>query len=75
MNMAPITTRLPEGVVRSLHVAARTLHRSRADIARQVIELYLEHFEDLSLTVAQLTDPVDPILDWETVKRDMLAQD
>jgi RHH-type rel operon transcriptional repressor/antitoxin RelB len=75
MNVAHITTRLPEEVVRSLDLAARTSHRSRADVVRQAIERYLEDFEDLNLAVERLRDPADLVLDWETVKRALLAQD
>lgn len=75
LSMAQITTRLPEDVVRSLDLAARTLHRSRADIVRHAIERYLEDFADLDLAVERLKDPADPVLDWETVKGDLLAQD
>ena len=49
-------------------------HRTRADIVRKAIEYYLEDFEDLNLALLALRDPADAVLDWGTVKRDLLSQ-
>ena len=75
MAMAQITARLPDKLVKSLDAAARGLKRNRADIVRQAIEYYLEDYEDLARAVERLRDPTDPVLDWDEVKRDLLAQD
>lgn len=73
--MAQITARIPDRLVKSLDTAARTLKRPRADIVRQAIEHYLEDYEDLARAVERLRDPADPVLDWEDVKRELLAAD
>jgi predicted DNA-binding protein len=70
-----ITARLPDELVASLDSAAHDLRKSRADVIREAIELYLEEFEDLAIAVARLKDPSDPVLDWEDVRRDLLAGD
>ncbi len=72
--MRQITVRLPDKLVAALDVTAAKLHRTRADVIRQAVEHYLDDFKDISLAVEVLRDPEDPILDWETVKHDLLRQ-
>lgn len=73
--MAQITSRLPDELVAALDRAAASLERSRADVVRQAIEYYLDDFEDVAAAIAALQDPSDPVLDWESVRRDHLGQD
>lgn len=72
--MSQITARLPDELVVSLDEAATQLRRTRAEVVRQAVEYYLEDFEDISRAIEVLRDPADPVLDWEQVKRDLLAQ-
>ena len=71
--MTQITARVPGNVVDELDRAARVLARSRADVIRQAIEYYLDDLEDLSLGLDALRDPADPVLDWEDIRADLLA--
>lgn len=73
--MSQITARLPEEVVLALDRAAQTLHRSRADIIRQAIEAYMEDFDDISVAIERLRDPLDESVDWQEARRALLAQD
>ena len=73
--MSQITARLPDEVVSALDRAARTLHRSRADIIRQAVESYLEDFDDLTVAIERLRDPADTNIDWQEAKRALLADD
>jgi len=73
--MSQITARLPDEVVLALDRAAQTLHRSRADIIRQAIEAYIEDFDDISVSIERLRDPLDEIIDWQEARRALLAQD
>ena len=73
--MIRVTARLPEALVRNIDDAARSLNRSRAPIIRQAIEYYLADVDDLRLRLESLKDPADPVLDWDEVKRDLLAAD
>lgn len=73
--MTQITARLPDELVSMLDVAAARLRRSRADVVRQAVEYYLDDFEDISQAIGVLRDPADPVLDWEKVKRELLALD
>lgn len=73
--MRQISARLPDELVTALDEAATKLHRTRADVIRQAVEYYLDDFEDNSRAVEVLHDPADPILDWETVKHELLSYD
>ena len=73
--MPQVSTRLPEELVRGIDEAARTLHRTRAEVIRQAIEYYLEDVLDLKAALERLQDPADPVLDWDEVRRGLLAAD
>jgi transposase len=74
-HVTQVSARLPDELVKTIDETARRMNRSRAEIIRQAIEYYLEDAEDLRLAIDRLQDPADPVLDWEDVKRDLLAQD
>ena len=73
--MTQVSARLPDELVAHVDAAARRLNRSRAEIIRQALEYYLDDVEDLRLAVERLQDPADPVLDWDDVRRDLLAAD
>lgn len=73
--MTQVTARLPDELVEGIDNAARSLNRSRAEVIRQAIEYYLADVDDLGLAIESLRDPADPVLDWDEVKRDLLAAD
>ena len=75
LTMSQISARLPDRLVKGLDAAATTLKRSRAEIIRQAVERYLEDFDDLAVAVERLRDPSDPVLEWDQVKRELLAKD
>lgn len=73
--MAQITARVPDEVAEALDAAAATLKRSRAEVIRQALEIYLEDFDDLTVALERLRDPSDPVLDWDEVRRELLDTD
>lgn len=73
--MSQITARLSDETVRALDQAARALRRSRAEIVRRAIELYLEEYGDLSAAIDALKDPSDEVLDWKEVRSALLHSD
>ena len=73
--MAQVTARLPDELVAKADLAAKQLNRSRAQLLRRALEYYLDDFEDLRVALDRLSDPADPVLDWEDVKRELLDQD
>jgi RHH-type rel operon transcriptional repressor/antitoxin RelB len=73
--MTQVSARLPDDLVAHIDETARRLNRSRAEIIRQAIEYYLDDVQDLRLAMERLQDPADPVLDWDEVRRDLLAAD
>lgn len=73
--MSQITARLPDEMAEELDKAARSLRRTRADIVRQAIALYLKDYHDLTAAVEALRDPTDEVLDWEEVRSGLLGPD
>jgi transposase len=73
--MTRVTARIPENLLKKIDGAARSSNRSRAQIIRQAIEYYLADTDDLRLNLERLGDPAEPVLDWDDVKRDLLAAD
>ncbi len=71
--MTRITAWVPDKLAMSLDAAAAQLKRSRADVVRLALERYLEDFDDLSVALDRLRDPSDPVLDWDEVRRELLA--
>jgi RHH-type rel operon transcriptional repressor/antitoxin RelB len=73
--MTQITARIPDELASKIDAAAARLNHSRAQVVRQALEYYLEDLEDLRLGLERLSDPADPILDWDEVRRELLDQD
>lgn len=70
--MSQITARLPDELLAKLDQAAKVLRRTRAELVRQAVEYYLDDFEDISRAIEVLRDPADPVLDWDSVRRDLI---
>ncbi|MCY4128302.1 MAG: ribbon-helix-helix protein, CopG family [Gammaproteobacteria bacterium] len=62
-----VTARLPNQMVDALDTAAKQLRRSRADVIRLAAETYLEDYDDLAVAIERLSDPSDPVHDWDEV--------
>lgn len=75
VTMVQVTARLPADLVEQADRAASRLNRSRAQLLRQALEYYLDDFEDRCLAQDRISDPADPVLDWEDVRRVLLDQD
>ncbi len=73
--MMQVTARVPDSVIKTLDAAAAELKRSRADVIRQALERYVEDYLDVGIALERLRDPTDPMLDWDDVKRELLASD
>ena len=73
--MTQISVRLPDELVAALDGAASQLRRTRADVVRQALESYLDDFEDVAAAVKAHQDVADPVLDWDRVRAEFLAQE
>ena len=61
MNNA-VATRFPENVIAELDEVARELKRTRAEIIREAVDVYLREGADYAIALERLRDPHDPIL-------------
>lgn len=73
--MSQVTARLDDETVEELDRAAKSLRRTRADVVRQAISLYLEEYQDLTKAIEALRDPADEVLDWDEVRSALLDSD
>lgn len=73
--MSQVTARLDDDMVKELDKAAKSLRRTRAEVVRQAISLYLDEYQDLTRALEALRDPADEVLDWEEVRSALLDSD
>jgi RHH-type rel operon transcriptional repressor/antitoxin RelB len=68
MNPA-ISIRLPKDLVDKLNSLANETERSRADIIKEALELYIEDYADLQIALNRLNDKTDTILSCRDFKK------
>jgi transposase len=73
-SMTVVSARLPDELVRSIDDAARTMNRSRAEVIRKAIELFLADVEEQWSTLDRLSLPAGLGFDWDEVES-LLAKD
>ena len=57
-----VATRFPESIIAGLDEVARERKRTRAEIIREAVEIYLTEWADYAIALERLRDPRDPIL-------------
>ena len=60
-----VATRFPESIIAELDEVARERKRTRAEIIREAVEIYLTEWADYAIALERLRDPHDPILSAE----------
>jgi predicted transcriptional regulator len=73
--MPVVSARLPDDLVQSIDETARSMNRSRAEIIRKAVELYLAGVEEQWSTLDRLSLPAGLTFDWEDVESSLLAKD
>ena len=73
--MTVVSARLPQDLVRSVDDTARSMNRTRADIIRKAVELYLKDVEEQWATLDRLSLPSTLAFDWDDVEASLLAKD
>jgi len=63
-----ISVSLPKDLVGRLDSIADETGRSRADIIKEALELYIEDYADLQIALNRLNDKIDPILSCKDFK-------
>ena len=73
-----VATRFPESIIAELDEVARERKRTRAEIIREAVEVYLKEWADYAIALDRLRDPNDPILPstefWEEVEQDEVGE-
>jgi predicted DNA-binding protein len=57
-----VATRFPENIIAELDEVARERKRTRAEIIREAVDIYLREWADYAIALERLRDPHDPIL-------------
>ena len=57
-----VATRFPENIIAELDQVARERKRTRAEIIREAVDIYLRDWADYAIALERLRDPHDPIL-------------
>jgi predicted transcriptional regulator len=73
-SMPVVSARLPDELVRRIDDTARSMSRSRAEIIRRAVELYLADVEEQWSTLDRLSLPTGLSFDWDEVEA-LLAKD
>jgi len=73
-----VATRFPENIISELDEVARERKRTRAEIIREAVEVYLKEWADYAIALDRLRDPRDPVLPadefWDEVGRNEAGQ-
>ena len=74
-----VATRFPENIIAELDEVARERKRTRTEIIREAVEIYLREWADYAIALERLRDPNDPILPaeefWAEVGQGEVVQD
>lgn len=57
-----VATRFSDDVLAELDDVARELRRTRAELIRRAVEIYLAEYADHQIALDRLKDPTDPVL-------------
>ena len=73
--MTVVNARLPDDLVRTIDETARSMNRSRAEIIRKAVELYLSDVREQWSTLDRMGLPTGLTFDWDDVEQSLLAKD
>ena len=68
-----VATRFPQETVQALDAVARERKRTRAEIVREAVDVYLARWADYAIALDRLGDPTDEVVDAETFWRELEA--
>jgi RHH-type transcriptional regulator, rel operon repressor / antitoxin RelB len=57
-----VATRFSDEVLAELDAVARELHRSRAEVVRRAVQIFLDEYADHQIALERLNEPRDPQL-------------
>jgi predicted DNA-binding protein len=69
-----VATRFPEDIITELDAVARERKRTRAEIIREAVDIYLKEWAEYAIALDRLRDPNDAVLSheefWDEVEQD-----
>ena len=66
-----VATRFSDEVLAELDEVARELRRTRAEVVRRAVEIYLAEYADHQIALQRLSDPDDPLLTTQEMWNDL----
>ncbi len=66
-----VATRFSSEVLAALDDVARELHRSRAEVVRRAVEIFLSEYADHQIALERLNDPADSSLTTQQMWREL----
>jgi len=66
-----VATRFSDEVLAALDDVARELRRTRAELIRRAVEIYLAEYADHQIALDRLNDPADSIVSTDEMWRDL----
>jgi predicted DNA-binding protein len=66
-----VATRFSDEVLAALDDVARELRRTRAELIRRAVEIYLAEYADHQIALDRLNDPADTIVSTDEMWRDL----
>jgi len=66
-----VATRFSDEVLAELDDVARELRRTRAELIRRAVEIYLAEYADHQIALERLNDPTDSIVSSEEMWHDL----
>ena len=69
-----VTTRFPQDTIDALDAVAHERRRTRAEIVREAVDVYLARWADYGIALDRLADPSDEVVDADAFWREVEAE-
>jgi predicted DNA-binding protein len=66
-----VTTRFPQDTIDALDAVAHERRRTRAEIVREAVDVYLARWADYGIALDRLADPSDEVVDADAFWREV----
>ncbi len=66
-----VATRFPQETIDELDAVARVRRRTRAEIVREAVEVYLARWADYAVALDRLHDPTDEVVEADAFWREV----
>lgn len=66
-----VATRFSDEILAELDDVARELRRTRAELVRRAVEIYLAEYAEHQIALERLNDPTDPVVSTDELWADL----